>query len=78
MTGYQLNRFVNLTRAQKKNLICSLCACILRDPVVVSCCAKSYCKECITGWIQQNKTCPHDRKELKDNQLQIASKYEYI
>jgi len=69
MSGYDLNRFVDLSSTDVSELTCSICQDILRYPVVANCCLQTFCKECIYEWLQTKNSCPYDRKELNESQL---------
>ncbi len=42
-------------------LICSICMKVLNEPQMVNCCEQRFCKNCLTEWMTNNKTCPHCR-----------------
>ncbi len=41
---------------------CTLCTHILSDPVLTDCCGQLFCHDCLTEWLQMQKTCPHCRE----------------
>jgi len=45
-----------------KELICSICAGVLQDPLQIQACEHAFCKVCISTWFAQNPTCPIDRR----------------
>ena len=45
---------------------CSVCLLVLREPYQVSCCGKSFCRECIEAMEAKNQPCPScEREEFK-------------
>ncbi len=42
-------------------LMCSICRKVLNEPQMVNCCEQRFCKNCLTKWMTNNKTCPHCR-----------------
>ena len=69
MSGYNIDRFVNLSESERDELTCSICRNILCCPVVSPCCLQMYCKGCIHEWLRTNNTCPQDRKPLTRSKL---------
>ncbi len=69
MSGFELNRFVELSQDDFEELKCGICREILRKPVVTNCCLQTFCEQCINEWLESNNTCPYDRKELKSSEL---------
>ncbi len=53
--------------------ICSICTNILTEPVLIECCGKLFCQECLSKWLQKQKSCPHCRdtelKYIKDRRM---------
>ncbi len=43
------------------DLMCSICMKVLNEPQMVNCCEQRFCKNCLTKWMTNNKTCPHCR-----------------
>jgi len=76
MSGYELNRFIDISQSDSEELTCSICHDIFRNPVVTNCCLQTFCEQCINDWLEKNNTCPYDRKELNKNQLSRPSKFE--
>jgi hypothetical protein len=72
MSGYELSRFVDLSRNDSEEYICSICQDIFRNPVVTNCCLQTFCEQCINDWLETNNTCPYDRKPLNKSQLSTA------
>jgi hypothetical protein len=75
MSGYELRRFVDLSHIDIKELTCSICQGVFKDPVVTKCCLQTFCNECITVWIKSNNPCPYDRKTLSENELTLPPRY---
>ncbi|CAG2165547.1 unnamed protein product [Oppiella nova] len=73
MPGYKVSRFPNLSAKEKPEYTCSLCEDILNCPMTTPCCLKTFCEDCITKWLQNNTTCPYDRKTLTVDKLYPAS-----
>jgi hypothetical protein len=69
MPGYERILFKNLSQSEEDELICPICSCIFKDPLVTQCCRQTYCNECINQWLKVNKTCPNDRQFLTSNRL---------
>ncbi len=40
------------------DLTCSICMKVLNEPQMVNCCEQRFCKNCLTEWMTNNKTCP--------------------
>ena len=59
--------FLNL-EAVSEHLYCSICQEVYTQPQRAPC-GHSFCKVCITRWLQQSKTCPEDRTPLTQKQL---------
>jgi hypothetical protein len=74
MSGYELNRYIDLSQSDSKELTCSICHDIFRNFVVTNC-LQTFCEQCINDWLEKNNTCPYDRKELNKNQLSRPSKF---
>src|SRR6266487_7191224 len=72
MPGYDLSRFVNLSKSEKESLVCLICQDIFKNPIVAPCCLQTYCDDCIRDWLKTNPTCPNDRQSLTKNQLTRA------
>ncbi|XP_063900363.1 TNF receptor-associated factor 6-like [Zophobas morio] len=51
-----------------KEFICSICAEPFLDPVDTSC-GHTFCKKCITHWLEVSRKCPQDNKVLLDLNL---------
>ncbi|CAG2165546.1 unnamed protein product [Oppiella nova] len=49
---------------EKSEYTCSICQDIFCCPMTTPCCLQTFCEDCITGWLQNNTTCPYDRKGL--------------
>jgi hypothetical protein len=76
MSGYELSRFVDLSRSDYEELTCSICQDIFRNPVVANCCLQTFCEQCINKWLETNNICPFDRKSLNKNQLSLSPRFE--
>lgn len=50
------------------HLYCSICQEVFVQPQRAPC-GHSYCKKCILAWLNNSKTCPEDRKSLKQSDL---------
>ena len=75
MPGYDLSRFVYLTETEKTELTCSICQDIFKNPIFTNCCLQTFCEDCIQEWLQNNSTCPYDRKDLDSSQLTRSPRY---
>ncbi len=40
------------------DLMCSICMKVLNEPQMVNCCEQKFCKNCLTKWMTNKKTCP--------------------
>ncbi|CAG2175747.1 unnamed protein product [Oppiella nova] len=69
MSGYDISRFPNLSEMEKSEYTCSICQDIFCCPMITPCCLQTFCEDCITGWLQNNNTCPYDRKRLSFDKL---------
>ena len=58
-----------MTDTEDEELTCGICLEILNNPKVVQCCRQTYCNDCITEWLSENKTCPNDRQHLTIDSL---------
>jgi hypothetical protein len=74
MSGYELNRFVDLSQSDAEEYTCRICQDIFRNPVVTNCCLQTFCEQCINDWLETNNTCPYDRKQLNRSQLSTAAR----
>jgi E3 ubiquitin-protein ligase NRDP1 len=64
--GYDLNRFhTNVD----EELICSICSSVLEDPVQAPDCEHAFCELCISQWLNQQQSCPIDRKPITTQSL---------
>ncbi|CAG2169890.1 unnamed protein product [Oppiella nova] len=72
MPGYDLSRFPNLSAKEKAEYTCSICQDIFCCPMTTPCCLQTFCEDCITGWLQNNTSCPYDRKTLTIDKLSRA------
>jgi E3 ubiquitin-protein ligase NRDP1 len=66
--GYDISRF---TGEISEELMCSICSEILRDPLTTEC-EHLYCRECISDWLKDNRTCPIDRLYIHLRNLRPA------
>lgn len=48
---------------------CSICSCILDNPVLLPCCQNIVCAKCMTDWLKINPTCHMCRAEVKVESL---------
>jgi hypothetical protein len=69
MPGYSKQRFVELSETEDEELTCGICLEIFKKPMVVQCCRQMFCHECITEWLRNKETCPHDRQKLTIDQI---------
>ncbi len=69
MSGF--DKFIDLSQSDCDEFTCGICLGILNNPIETKCCRKTFCKECITSWINSNRLCPNDRQVLKINDLMI-------
>ncbi|CAG2166570.1 unnamed protein product [Oppiella nova] len=69
MPGLDKSRFVDISTDDLNEFICGICMDVFENPVFSPCCRQTYCKDCITGWLKNQKTCPNDRKPLTVNLL---------
>ncbi|CAG2110258.1 unnamed protein product, partial [Medioppia subpectinata] len=69
MPGYDKQRFVDISIEDLNEFMCGICMDVFESPVFSPCCRQTYCKDCITGWLKNQKTCPNDRKPLTVNLL---------
>lgn len=65
--GIDLERFLDVN----PELICSICAGVLEDPVE-SPCRHVFCSACISRWLDTKKSCPNCRKKVRANELRPA------
>ena len=81
MTGFDRNRFIDLSERERKLLNCVICLNIFNDPIRSEC-DHTFCKSCIQQWIDSNhSTCPECRKgftrkrrqQTDDNSVIIAN-----
>jgi hypothetical protein len=75
MSGYELSRFVDLTQNDAEEYTCIICQDIFRNPIVTNCCLQTFCKQCINEWLENNNTCPYDRKKLNRSQLSTPPRF---
>ncbi|CAG2102923.1 unnamed protein product [Medioppia subpectinata] len=72
MPGYSIDRFPDLSAEDRDEYTCSICHEIFHCPVSTTCCLQTFCEDCITAWLQTNRTCPYDRKPLTASKLSQA------
>ena len=64
MPGFEVNRFIDLSKREAKLLNCVICLNIFNNPIKSEC-EHTFCKDCVEQWIDSNKTtCPECRKEF--------------
>ncbi len=69
--GFELLRFVcNVD----EEFLCSICASVLEEPVQSEC-EHIFCNQCITLWLEKDKSCPVDRKPLESTNLKPVARY---
>src|SRR5882757_6014744 len=66
--GFDLDRFVNRDQIDDI-LLCSICNDVLEQPVQLKECEHAFCAECIDEWFAQRKTCPIDRRNVSDGEI---------
>lgn len=71
--GYKIGRFV-VDGANIESFKCGICHDVLKVPVIIRTCQHTYCRECIEEWIQTHKSCPKDRKSIKQRDLDHPSR----
>ena len=64
MPGIDRRRVVGKDEEELDEFTCSICQDIFDEPVVTQCCRQSFCTVCINEWLEDNNTCPNDRKGL--------------
>lgn len=69
------NKITRLKDLLKDNT-CPICLDDVNNPVILTCCDKSICKDCINSWINTNRymsiTCPCCREKLSENIIAIT------
>ena len=66
------NRIVDISNEELNEFTCSICCEIFVNPVFTQCCRQTYCFDCINKWVEENNTCPNDRKSLRSRSLSPA------
>ncbi|XP_078687143.1 UPF0764 protein C16orf89 homolog [Branchiostoma floridae x Branchiostoma belcheri] len=51
-----------------EHLYCSICQDVFKEPQRAPC-GHSYCKQCIMAWLRTSKTCPEDRRPVREKDL---------
>src|SRR6266487_2608508 len=74
MPGYDVTRFVNLTKSEEEMLTCHICQDVLKNAVVAPCCLQTFCDDCIRDWLKKDNTCPNDRKSMTESDLIRAAR----
>lgn len=59
--GYELTRFQGDV---DEELICTICAGVLEEPLQAAGCEHAFCRACITEWLSRQPTCPVDRSAI--------------
>ena len=72
--GYNL-KFI---KPVPKQLYCTVCTKVFRDPHLTGCCGQHYCESCLKYWFRKQKktTCPHCRHDNFNHMLNKALKRE--
>lgn len=65
--GIDLERFPDVS----PELICSICAGVLEDPVELPC-RHVFCSACISRWLNTKHSCPNCRKKVRGKDLKPA------
>jgi len=64
--GYDVNRFQGEV---DEELICTICSCVLEDPLQAPQCEHAFCSACINEWLTRQPTCPVDRAAISPTDL---------
>jgi len=78
MPGFESKRFVNISEAQKEDLMCGICLAIVNNPLTAKCCKQLYCYDCIKEWLSCSTTCPYDRNLMNMSDLQTSDKVSHL
>eukprot|EP00475_Leptophrys_vorax_P044148 TRINITY_DN872_c0_g1_i4.p1 TRINITY_DN872_c0_g1~~TRINITY_DN872_c0_g1_i4.p1 ORF type:complete len:645 (+),score=171.79 TRINITY_DN872_c0_g1_i4:291-2225(+) len=62
----ELHFLVDEKYAHDHDLVCVVCQNILQDPVMITSCQHSHCKECLDEWTKKQSQCPVCRSEIKE------------
>lgn len=65
--GFDLARFQGTV---DEELICSICSGVLEQPVQAPSCEHAFCSACINEWLSRQPTCPVDRTNITQSDLQ--------
>jgi fumarate reductase subunit C len=69
MSNFEKSSLIDLSESDRYDFSCGICLEIFNNPVETKCCRKTFCKECITSWINTNQVCPNDRQVLRVDDL---------
>jgi hypothetical protein len=69
MSNFEKSSLIDLSESDRYDFSCGICLEIFNNPVETKCCRKTFCKECITSWINTNQVCPNDRRVLRVDDL---------
>ena len=70
--GWEIKRFADKDSVGE-DLICTICTDVVKDPLQTPC-DHLFCKECITRWLNEQRTCPVDREQLSLDKLKRPSR----
>ena len=65
-------RVVGIDDTHIDNFLCPICWKVFTEPTVTRCCGQTYCKTCITRWINERHVCPEDGRPLAPHLLMSA------
>ena len=66
--GFDVNRFEGEV---DEELICTICSCVLEDPLQAPQCEHAFCSACINEWLTRQPTCPVDRAAISPTDLKV-------
>ncbi|KAF6032249.1 RNF41 [Bugula neritina] len=64
--GFDLNRFEGDV---DEELMCTICSCVLEEPLQAPQCEHAFCAACINEWLTRQPTCPVDRAAISPADL---------
>ena len=67
------SKIETLKNRLKENNICPICYDDVTNNTYVKCCNTSFCFECITMWLKDNKKCPHCRAHLNSSNIIVVT-----
>jgi len=66
--GYDPDLFEDAEKLQEHELICSVCECVIKEAMETPC-GHLFCRECVLNCLKHASTCPIDRKDIKESEL---------